>query len=90
MKLCGATDGFVRGPFVLEGTFQGFVSAVLAVVILMIGYFALRTDVDSTIVALTGGHSVFIEPWLLVALVVGGGAIGAAGSALSLRRYLTV
>jgi len=90
MKLCGATDGFVRGPFVLEGTFQGFVSAVLAVVVLMIGYFALRSDVDSTIVALTGGHSVFIEPWLLVALVVGGGGIGAAGSALSLRRYLSV
>jgi cell division protein FtsX len=38
MKLCGATDEFVRGPFVLEGSFQGFMSALLAVILLMAGF----------------------------------------------------
>ena len=90
MKLCGATDNFVRGPFVLEGTFQGFISALLAIFILSIGFFILRADVDSTVAALTGSRSVFLGPWTLVALLFGGAAIGAVGSALSLRRYLAV
>ena len=90
MKLCGATDGFVRGPFVLEGTFQGLLSATIAVSILLIGFFALRGHLDGTLAALTGMRAAFLEPWMLVAIMVGGAAIGALGSAFSLRRYLAV
>lgn len=90
MKLCGATDGFVRAPFVLEGTFQGLVSAVVAVVALVAAFFALRGHLDASIAALTGMRAVFLEPWMLVAILGGGALIGALGSALSLRRYLAV
>ncbi len=90
MKLCGATDGFVRGPFVLEGMFQGFASALVAVVVLFFAYLALRGHVDSSIASLTGMRTVFLRPWALVSLVVGGAIVGALGSALSLRRYLAV
>jgi len=90
MKLCGATDGFVRGPFVLEGTFQGLISALVAVAILLAGFFALRGHLDGTLAALTGMRAAFLDPWMLVAIIVGGAFIGAAGSALSLRRYLAV
>ena len=90
MKLCGATNGFVRGPFVLEGMFQGFSSALLAVLALLVGYLTLHESVDGTLAALTGSRVVFLSAWTLVALLVGGALIGAIGSALSVRRYLSV
>ncbi|MGB5265081.1 MAG: permease-like cell division protein FtsX [Polyangiales bacterium] len=90
MKLCGATNGFVRGPFVLEGMFQGFASALLAVLALLVGYLALHEPVDATLAALTGSRVVFLGAWTLVALLVGGALIGAIGSAVSVRRYLSV
>ncbi len=90
MKLCGATNGFVRGPFVLEGMFQGFASALLAVLALLVGYLALHESVDATLAALTGSRVVFLGAWTLVALLAGGALIGAVGSAVSVRRYLSV
>lgn len=90
MKLCGATNGFVRGPFVLEGMFQGFTSALLAILALLGGYLLLHESVDSTLAALTGSRVVFLGAWTLAALLAGGAVIGAIGSAVSVRRYLSV
>ncbi len=90
MKLCGATDAFVRGPFVVEGALQGFLSAFLAVMLLLVGFAILRGQVDSTLAALTGIRATFLDPLMAIGLVVGGGVVGALGSAVSLRRYLTV
>tara|TARA_B100001750_G_scaffold190615_1_gene160802 strand:- start:584 stop:1465 length:882 start_codon:yes stop_codon:yes gene_type:complete len=90
MKLCGATDGFVRGPFVLEGTFQGAMSALLAVIALGLVFASMRGAIDRSLAEFLGSRAVFLDAWVLFALVLGGGLIGAAGSAISLRRYLTV
>ncbi|MFW6051377.1 MAG: cell division protein FtsX [Myxococcota bacterium] len=90
MKLCGATDTFVRRPFVLEGAFQGLVAAGLALVLLLGGFLLLRGTVDSTVSVLTGVRMVFLHPAMVLGMVVGGATIGALGSALSLRRYLMV
>jgi len=90
LKLCGATDGFVRTPFVLEGALQGFVAALTAVVVLLVGYLLLRGQVDDTLATLTGVRATFLSPVVALGLVLGGGAVGAIGSAVSLRRYLAV
>lgn len=90
MKLCGATDGFVRGPFVVEGAAQGFASALFSLVLLLAGYLFLRRQIDATVAALTGIETVFLHPGVIVALLAGGGTVGACGSAISLRRYLAV
>lgn len=90
MKLCGATDGFVRSPFVVEGAMQGFVAALLSLFLLVIGYVAMRGEVDQTVAALSGVRTVFLHPATMAAILFGGAAAGACGSALSLRRYLTV
>lgn len=90
MKLCGATDEFVRGPFVMEGAFQGLLAALLSIVLLFLGYSMMRGTLESTLAMLTGTEVVFLHPLLMLALVLGGGLVGAAGSALSLRRYLAV
>jgi cell division transport system permease protein len=90
LKLCGASDGFVRGPFLVEGAVQGFVSALLALVLLFAVFAAVRTEIDSTVAALAGVRTVFLHPGMGLALVLGGTLIGAAGSAISLRRYLAI
>lgn len=90
LKLCGASDGFVRGPFLVEGAVQGFVSALLAVLLLFVGFLAMRGHIDTTIAALAGVRTVFLHPATSLALITGGALIGATGSAISLRRYLAV
>jgi len=90
MKLCGATDGFVRRPFVVEGAAQGFAAALFSLVLLLLGYLVLRSQVNDTVAALSGVSAVFLHPGIMAALLLGGAAVGALGSALSLRRYLTV
>jgi cell division transport system permease protein len=90
LKLCGATDAFVRGPFVVEGAAQSTSAALLAVILLSVGYLALHARIDATLSSLVGVSTVFINPLWLVAMVIGGGLIGALGSMLSVRRYLSV
>jgi cell division transport system permease protein len=90
LKLCGASDGFVRGPFVVEGAVQGLVSALFALLVLFGLHFAVREQVDASFAALAGVRTVFLHPGVGLALVLGGALVGAAGSAISLRRYLTV
>jgi cell division transport system permease protein len=90
LKLCGASDGFVRGPFLVEGAVQGLASAVLALALLFAVFLLARDQIDSTVAALAGVRTVFLSPVMALALVLGGAMIGAAGSAISLRRYLGV
>ena len=90
LKLCGASDGFVRGPFLVEGAVQGFLSSAIAVLLLFLAFITMREQIDATIAALVGVRTVFLHPALALALVLGGGFVGATGSALSLRRYMGV
>lgn len=90
LKLCGATDGYVRNPFVVEGAAQAIAAAVVALLLLLIAYLAVRGHVQATLSAIVGVKPVFLEPLVMLAVVLGGGVMGALGSALSLRRYLRV
>ena len=90
LNLCGATDGFVRSPFMIEGTLQAALAATLALLLLLCAYFGLRSYVEGTLSAVTGVRTVFLDPLTALSIVLGGAMIGAVGSALSLRRYLNV
>jgi cell division transport system permease protein len=86
MKLVGATDWFVRWPFLLEGIFGGVLGAVLAGLVVL-GVYRL-------VVALTSG-ALFAIPFdglftlvVIGGLFVGGAIIGALGSYLGVRRFL--
>jgi cell division transport system permease protein len=89
MKLVGASNWFVRGPFMLEGLFCGLAGSLLAVVLLLLGKeIALpailgRVDAGSDVEAL----AFFWTALILLALGLG---LGAAGSGLTLRRFLRV
>ncbi len=90
MKLCGASDRFVRDPFIVEGAVQGFVAALLAVLTLLVGFLLVHGHIDASLGSLAGMRTVFLHPAAALGVLVAGGAVGAIGSAVSLRRYLLV
>ena len=90
MKLVGATNWFVRGPFMVEGLLTGIAGSLLAVVFLLIGKeVALPSILRGS---LTGDADVQALPFAFTALILVafGLLLGAIGSALTMRRFLNV
>jgi len=88
MKLVGASDGFVRTPFVFEGLLQGLVgSALAALAVIWINYlFVDWAHTALPFVPISAGA--VNAPFLLLLLVAVGVAIGIIGSFLSVTRFL--
>jgi cell division transport system permease protein len=89
MKLVGATDWFIRWPFVIEGVLVGAVGAVSAIIVLAIVKVALLDPLFSGW-ALVGGIRTIAFPALLAILMGAGVLVSAIGSGVSLRRFLRV
>jgi cell division transport system permease protein len=89
MKLVGATNWFVRGPFMLEGVFCGLVGAFLAIFFLVIGKAAV---LPAIVPRLTNDPDVHSWGFPLISLVIllFGLAVGAFGSGITMRRFLKV
>jgi len=92
MKMCGATNGFIRWPFVIEGLLLGLFGAVIAFLIQWVIYFLIyRSVVESGAMTLFTLVS-FDAIWgrVLGTFVLGGVVIGACGSGFAIRRFLQV
>jgi len=89
MKLVGATDWFIRWPFVLEGVFLGALGGVLAVLLLAVGKIALLDPLERDFALLSAPQTVSFAVLGLVLMLAAIG-VSAAGSGLSLRRFLRV
>jgi cell division transport system permease protein len=90
MKLVGATNWFIRGPFMIEGLLCGFFGAVLAVFFLILGKeIALPAILHNALSSDPGVHALAF-PLTALALVAMGLVLGALGSGLTLRRFLQV
>jgi cell division transport system permease protein len=89
MKLVGATNWFIRGPFMLEGLLCGLGGSILAVILLVLGK---EIALPSILPHIGGGSDVHALPFTLnaLALIGAGLLLGAAGSGLTLRRFLQV
>lgn len=87
MKSVGATDSFVRIPFVIEGMFIGLLAGIIASVVTVFLYGAMANVVKSiTQINLTPYSQI---GWIVnAAFIVAGVLIGALGSVLSIGRYL--
>ena len=90
LKLCGATDTFIRSPLLLEGAVQGFAASVLAILILGLIFVTVRGQIDTAIFAFTGVHPAFLSVTGSLLLIVTGTVMGALGSLLSVRRHLVI
>jgi cell division transport system permease protein len=90
LKLVGATDAFVKQPFVIEGSVQGALGALGAVALLGLLFFVVRGRLDSELVTLVGLEPSFL-PWpVVLAMVALGGMLGAAAALASLRKLVAV
>ena len=92
MKMCGATDRFVRGPFIVEGLILGIMGAAVAFFIQWAVYGAVCRAVIGS-----GALPLFnlvefkdIWHWVMGWFLAAGAAIGALGSGFAIRRFLQV
>ncbi|PKM82339.1 MAG: cell division protein FtsX [Firmicutes bacterium HGW-Firmicutes-14] len=92
MKILGATDWFIRWPFLMEGIVLGFTGAIIAVVIVDLSYVTATDYVRENLNL--GLFGLQTDPHFLMALgaaMLGVGTfIGALGSSISIRRFLKV
>jgi cell division transport system permease protein len=89
MKLVGATNWFVRGPFMLEGLITGLLGALAAVLLLLIGKAVVLGRITNEFDA-SSGVEAWSFPTIALILVVVGLTVGAVGSGITLRRFLQV
>jgi cell division transport system permease protein len=89
MKLVGATNWFIRWPFVIEGVIVGFFGGLLAVLLLTI---AKETFIDplSERFELLAAPETIDFPLLVIVLMIACVAVSAVGSGITLRRFLRV
>ncbi|MBI2897925.1 MAG: hypothetical protein HYY06_30480 [Deltaproteobacteria bacterium] len=89
LRLCGATDGFLRVPLLLEGAVQSLGGAILALAILLGVYLVLEGPAGGALGAL-GIVPRFLPAWMVGLALVGAALLGALGSQISFRRSIRV
>jgi cell division transport system permease protein len=89
MKLVGASNWFVRGPFVLEGLICGIVGSLAAVFLLVLGKTVALPAILGHVTNSGEGHALSFELNALIIVAVGL-LLAAAGSGFTLRRFLKV
>ena len=91
LKLCGATDGFVKAPFVVEGALQGSCGAALALGLLYGLFRAVAPHVEHTLgSALCAVPLTFLPTHDLAVAVPIGAVLGLVGSFVAVGRYVEV
>jgi len=90
LKLVGATDRFIKGPFLVEGMSQGALGATGAIALLGALFLVVRGRLDAELAGLVGVEPSFL-PWQVVLGMIGVGMLlGTLAALLGLRRLVTV
>ncbi len=93
MKYVGATNWFIRWPFLVEGSVLGFLGALIAILIVGFGYSSIFNYVTQKLYVMLTVYmivpSVIIKSMSVIFIILGTG-IGALGSIFSMRRFLKV
>jgi cell division transport system permease protein len=90
MKLVGATEWFVRGPFVIEGIMTGLIAASLALSLLVIAYQPAVDRFHSDIGFIPLSYDPNFISSLALDLLLGGAVLGAMGSYIGVRRFVRI
>ncbi len=90
MKLVGATEWFVRGPFVIEGVMTGLIAASLALALLVIAYQPAVDRFRADVAFIPLSYDPAFVASLARDLLLGGAFLGALGSYIGVRRYVRI
>ncbi len=90
MKLVGATEWFVRGPFVIEGIMTGVIAAAFALALLVIAYEPAVQQFKSDVGFIPLSYDPSFISSLARDLLVAGALLGALGSYIGVRRYVRI
>ena len=90
MKYVGATDWFIRWPFLLEGMVLGFIGGIFAALALRSFYAAMAAKIYSTLAFFPLMPQYPFMNYVGVAIIASGMVIGTIGSTISLKRFLNV
>ena len=90
MKLVGATEWFVRGPFVIEGVMTGLIAASLALALLVIAYEPAVARFREDVAFIPLSYDPGFVASLASDLLLGGALLGALGSYIGVRRYVKI
>ena len=87
LKLVGATDGFIRTPFFIEGTLQGLVGSIVSLIVIAFLHFEIQRAILEM-----GIHGSFnlLNGWIVLGVLVFGPLLGLLGGLLSVGRHLEV
>ena len=90
MKLVGATEWFVRGPFVLEGVITGLLAASIALALLVVAYEPVVSRFRSDVGFIPMSYDPAFISSLATDLLLAGALLGAVGSYIGVRRYVRI
>lgn len=90
MKLVGATEWFVRGPFVIEGVMTGLIAAAIALALLVIAYQPAVDRFHADLVFIPLSYDPAFVSSLARDLLLGGALLGALGSYIGVRRFVRI
>jgi len=89
MRLVGATNWFIRWPFVIEGLIVGLAGAAIAVGMLWIGKLTIIDPLAHNFALIDNFHTVGFVP-LIIVLLAASIVVSMLGSGITLRRFLRV
>ena len=90
MRLVGASNGFIRGPFVMEGVLQALVGALLAIICISIVRAAVMPKLATMVTFLPLAIDPGVYTMIYLVLLAAGVVVGALGSLLAMRKYLKI
>lgn len=90
MKYVGATDWFIRWPFLMEGVVLGCIGGLIAAILLRSAYAGVTEKIYNTLAFFPLIPEYPFLNYISAFLLIGGMAIGAIGSTISLKRFLKV
>ncbi|MEN6640835.1 MAG: permease-like cell division protein FtsX [Armatimonadia bacterium] len=88
MQLVGATNNFIRAPFLIEGAVQGLLGGILAAVLLLVGYSYLHSSIAQSLAFLELVYNTQFMAMCAAGMVVLGVVFGVVGSLVGTRHYL--
>jgi len=91
MKLVGATNRFIKGPFIIEGMIQGILGSAISLLLLTVVYEMFMSRINPSLIIIFGLSDLsFIQPKIMAGMLISGTAMGFIGSVGSLGRILKV